>query len=270
MAADEPSPASVTPGTSPVILAFPHVGTWLPEAVRERLTTRGRLLTDTDWYVDALYEGLWPSATTVRATFHRYVIDANRPPDDSSLYPGQATTGLVPLTDFDGEPLWTAAPTADDVATRLARYHRPYHDALQAEIARVRAMHGVAIVYDCHSIRSVVPRLFDGVLPDLNIGTAHGRTCDPRIEALAVSHCTTDAYRSVLNGRFTGGWTTRHYGRPTEGVHALQMEIAQRTHLLTETPPYVYDAARAAPLRTLLRGLLAALHTLAPTLSAPR
>ncbi|MCE8471151.1 N-formylglutamate amidohydrolase, partial [Rhodovulum sulfidophilum] len=164
------SPVEITRGDSAVILGLPHTGTHVPEDILARLNARGRELTDTDWHVHELYDGLLPGATTVRATFHRYVIDANRPPEDESLYPGQNTTGLVPLTDFDGEPIWDTTPDAAETARRLAEFHAPYHAALAAEIARVRARHGVAILYDCHSIRSVIPYLFEGILPDFNIG----------------------------------------------------------------------------------------------------
>ena len=173
------SPVVVEQGTGPVVLGLPHTGTWLPEAIRARLNTRGQLLADTDWHIERLYAGLLPGATTVRATFHRYVIDANRGPDDASLYPGQNTTGLVPVTDFDGLPIWTETPDATEIADRTARFHAPYHAALAAEIERVRARHGVAILYDCHSIRSHIPFLFEGTLPDFNIGTNDVHTFSP-------------------------------------------------------------------------------------------
>ncbi len=262
------NPVVVERGTGPIVLGFPHVGTWLPAAVAEQLTPRGAALADTDWHVDRLYAGLLPTATTVRATFHRYVIDANRPPDDSSLYPGQHSTGLVPLTDFDGEPIWRTAPGAADVDARRRAFHAPYHDAMRAELDRVRAAHGVALLVDCHSIRSVIPYLFEGTLPDINIGTVDGRSCGAPVsaatrEVLGAPH----PYRVVFNARFKGGWTTREYGRPSQGIHALQIELAQRTHLTTESPPFDFDDTRAAPLRALLRTLLSTLDTLAPTLA---
>ncbi|MBL3562209.1 N-formylglutamate deformylase, partial [Rhodovulum sulfidophilum] len=233
------TPVEITRGDSPVILGLPHTGTHVPEDILARLNARGRELTDTDWHVHELYDGLLPGATTVRATFHRYVIDANRPPEDESLYPGQNTTGLVPLTDFDGEPIWDTTPDAAETARRLAEFHAPYHAALAAEIARVRARHGVAILYDCHSIRSVIPYLFEGTLPDFNIGTANGTTCAPAIAEAAASVCAgAEGYSHVQNGRFKGGWTTRHYGRPETGVHAIQMELAQSTHLTAEAAPF--------------------------------
>ena len=235
-------PVQVSPGDSPVILAQPHGGTWLPDDLLTRLDDNGRMLADTDWHIERLYDGLLPGATTVRATFHRYVIDANRGADDASLYPGQNTTGLVPLTDFDGEAIWLTEPDAADIAHRKAQFHAPYHAALAAEVARVRARHGVAILYDCHSIRSHIPFLFPGTLPDFNVGTNLGTTCDPRIEAAVYDLCVASGRTHVLNGRFKGGWTTRHYGRPEEGVHAIQMELAQRGYMtesaaLTETAP---------------------------------
>lgn len=262
-------PVEVAEGPGPLILAMPHTGTWLPPAILARLNPRGRLLTDTDWHIDRLYKGLAPDATIVRATFHRYVVDANRPPDGASLYPGQNTTGLVPLTDFDGESIWTRRPDAAETEARRRAYHQEYHAALAAQIARVKARHGVAILYDCHSIRSRIPFLFDGVLPDFNIGTANGQSCDRRIERTVAEICNkTKGYSSILNGRFTGGWTTRHYGRPEQGVHAVQMELAQSTHLATESPPFAYDPARAEPLRAALRAILQGLTDLAPQLRA--
>lgn len=263
-------PVEVRQGDGPVILGLPHTGTHIPAPIAAALNERGRLLADTDWHVDRLYEGLAPAATTVRATFHRYVIDANRGPEDESLYPGQNTTGLVPLTDFDGEPIWTDVPTPEDVAARLAAFHAPYHAALTAEIERVRAIHGVAILYDCHSIRSRIPFLFDGVLPDFNIGTASGASCDPRIEQAAREIVAATGRSHVVNGRFRGGWTTRHYGRPGDGVHAIQMELAQATHLASEQPPFAYDEARADAIRQPLARLLARLAELAPALARER
>jgi formiminoglutamase len=254
------TPVEVHEGDGPVILGFPHVGTGLPEAIGALLNETGLGLTDTDWHVDRLYAGLLPSATTVRATFHRYAIDANRAPDGESLYPGRNTTGLVPLTDFDGNPIWREDPSQADVADRLAAFHAPYHAALAAQIARVKARWGVAILYDCHSIRSRIPFLFEGVLPDFNIGDAEGRTCATEIAAAAREICAAaEGYTHVVNGRFKGGWCTRWYGRPAEGVHAIQMELAQSTHLETETPPFAFSEEKAARLRPVLAEILARL-----------
>ena len=262
------NPVEVVRGDGPLILGFPHTGTWLPENILAKLNKRGRILADTDWHIERLYDGLLPDTTTVRATFHRYVIDANRGPDDASLYPGQNTTGLVPVTDFDGAPIWTETPTAAEIAERKANFHTPYHDALAAEIARVKAKHGVAILYDCHSIRSVIPFLFEGVLPDFNIGTHSGASCDPRIEAATRDICAATGRTHVLNGRFKGGWTTRRYGQPKDGVHAIQMELAQSSHLASEKPPFAYDEAKAAALRVPLAEILKRIAAFAPELKA--
>jgi N-formylglutamate deformylase len=261
----------VKQGHSPVILGFPHTGTEVPPEIWERLNVNGRLLADTDWHIHKLYEDLLPNATTVRATFHRYVIDANRDPSGTSLYPGQNTTGLIPETDFDGEPIWLEgqAPDEADIKARLAAFHAPYHAALAAEIERVKAIHGVAILYDCHSIRSHIPFLFEGKLPDFNIGTDNGRTCAPEIEAAAKDIAgAAEGYTSILNGRFKGGWTTRHYGKPETGVHAIQMELAQSTHLASETPPFAYDAAKAEKLRVHLKAILQRIEEIALTLNS--
>ncbi|APG88544.1 N-formylglutamate amidohydrolase (plasmid) [Sinorhizobium americanum CCGM7] len=256
----------VRQGTSPVILGFPHTGTDVPPPIWERLNDNGRVLADTDWHIHELYEGLLPEATTVRATFHRYVIDANRDPEGVSLYPGQNTTGLVPETDFDGVPIWKEGqgPKDADIAARLCNFHAPYHAALAAEINRVKAIHGVAVLYDCHSIRSHIPFLFEGKLPDVNIGTDSGKTCAPAIERASANIASkAEGYTHILNGRFKGGWTTRHYGRPEIGVHAIQMELAQSTHLATEAPPFALDPGKAKRLRHHLSAILEQIEAIA-------
>lgn len=261
------NPVSINHGNSPIVLGLPHTGTYVPGSIFSKLTPLGKTLSDTDWHIEKLYDGLLVNATTVRATFHRYVIDANRNPSGESLYPGQNTTGLVPMTDFDGKPLWISEPTETEVETRRVNYHAPYHAALRAELDRVHSIHGVAILYDCHSIRSNIPFLFQGRLPDFNIGTNNGLTCDQRIEADVFQTCkATTEYSSVLNGRFKGGWTTRHYGNPSHGFHAIQMELAQSTHLKFEHLPFDIDAQKANSLRPYLKSILQNLEELAPIL----
>lgn len=258
------SPVTVQAGDGPVVLGVPHAGTEVSEDLLARLNDRGRDLADTDWWVDRLYDGLLPGATVVKALFHRYVIDANRDPEGASLYPGQNTTQLCPTTDFDGAPIWRPgeAPGPDEIAARRAAYHTPYHEALAAEIARVRARHGVAVLYDCHSIRSHVPYLFEGELPALNIGDNGGATCAPAVQRAAAEVAEASGFSFVVNGRFKGGWTTRHYGRPDEGVHAVQMEIAQSAYM-DESPPWTYRKDLAGRLRPHLKTILERLERLA-------
>ncbi|WP_210529582.1 N-formylglutamate deformylase [Rubellimicrobium arenae] len=262
-------PVIVERGDGPLVLGFPHTGTHVPEAVRARLNARGRQLTDTDWRIEDLYGGLAPGATVVRATVHRYVVDANRDPSGASLYPGQSTTDLVPLTDFEGEPIWTDPPTEAEVAERTAAFHAPYHAALRAEMERVRDRHGVAILWDAHSIRSRLPFLFDGLLPDLNIGTNSGASCDPGLERAVADLAADSGFTHVANGRFKGGWTTRHYGQPGAGWHAIQMEIAQSAYLVEEAPPWTCSDQKAQRLRPVLGAMLRTLADLAPSLRRP-
>lgn len=252
------TPVEVVEGDGLIILGQPHGGTFVPSGISARLNDNGRLLADADWHIGRLYDGLLPGATIVRASFHRYVIDANRDPSGASLYPGRNTTGLCPLTDFGGMPIWNAGeePDADDIASRLAMFHRPYHAALEKEIERVKARHGIAILYDCHSIRSRIPFLFEGELPALNIGTDNGRTCAREIEEAAHRIAAASSYSTVLNGRFRGGWTTRRYGKPDAGVHALQMEIVQDAYLESEAPPWTYSETKAEKLRLILKSIL--------------
>jgi len=246
---------------SPLILAFPHGGSEIPADLLGAFRSHWWAIRDADWHIRALYEGL-ADATLIWTDVSRSVIDCNRDPSGASLYPGQATTGLCPTETFDGEPLYRDGDTPD-VADRKARYFAPYHAAIEAEIARLCALRPRVVLYDCHSIRSVVPRLFDGELPELNIGTDNGATCDPALSDAVVAASTGRSH--ILNGRFRGGWTTRHYGRPGEGVHAIQMEIAMRAHLdepegePTESNwPPAWNPARAAPLRADLARILAA------------
>lgn len=252
----------VIEGDGPVVLGQPHGGTEVPAHVRARLNDVGLGLADTDWHIGRLYEGLLPGATVVRANFHRYVIDANRDPSGASLYPGQATTGLCPTTDFDGRPIWRdgEAPDEAEIGRRREGFHAPYHAALAAQIERVRAHHGLCLFFDCHSIRSEVPRLFEGLLPTWNIGTNGGASCAAPVEAAvrdAVAAVAEDPQDWVLNGRFKGGWCTRRYGEPQRGVHAVQLELAQRAYM-QEAPPWDWDATRAEATRQKLKQVLAA------------
>lgn len=266
------APVHVIEGGSPLILAQPHSATALTPEIEAKLNARGRALADTDWHVDALYDGLAPEATVVRAGLHRYVLDVNRPPDDESLYPGRNTTGLCPVTDFEGQPIYAEGlePDADAIAGRRVLVHAPYHAALTAQIQRLKAKWGVVVLYDCHSIRGEIPHLFDGTLPDLNIGTHEGASADDGVKEL-VEQWREEAkklgFSTVTNGRFKGGWTTRHYGRPDEGVHAVQMEIAQRNYM-EEAPPWTWDEAKARKLRGALGVLLSALSQYAGARSA--
>jgi formiminoglutamase len=258
------TPFEITRGTSPVILGFPHTGTEVPPDIWANLNEEGRKLRDTDWHIHRLYAGLLSEVTTVRATFHRYCIDANRDPSGASLYPGQNTTGLVPLTDFDNQYLWDKEPGEKEIERRKALFHAPYHAALAAEIERIQGIHGIAVLYDCHSIRSECTFLFEGTLPDFNIGTDNCKTCAPEFERAVADICrSAKGYTSILNGRFRGGWTTRHYGRPQDGVHAVQMELAQSTHLESEAPPFAYDEANSGRLRIHLGAILKHLEEIA-------
>jgi N-formylglutamate deformylase len=257
-------PVEVQRGLGPIVLGLPHTGTHVPEHIVATLNARGLKLADTDWHIEKLYADLLPDVTTVRATSHRYVIDANRDPSGASLYPGQNTTGLVPFTDFDGQEIWNQVPDAKEIERRREQFHASYHAALEAEMQRVAKRHGTAVLYDCHSIRSRIPFLFEGTLPDFNIGTNNGTTCAPAIEDAVSDLCTkARGFTAILNGRFKGGWTTRHYGRPSQNWHAIQMELAQSTYLADEAPPWKYDEAKAEKLRLHLQRILTNLSGLA-------
>lgn len=257
-------PVDTIVGDSPIVLGMPHTGTFVPTDILSDLNENGRALADTDWNIDRLYTDLLPGASVVKANFHRYVIDANRNPNGESLYPGQNTTELCPTTDFDNIPIYDSGkePNQQEIERRRRVYHAPYHEALERELQRVRSVHGVAILYDSHSIRSKVPFLFEGTLPDFSIGTNGGATCAPEIEHQTAKICELSVdFTSVLNGRFKGGWTTRHYGRPSQNMHAIQMELTQSLYM-EEAAPWEYTLEKAEKLRPILKDILNALeHT---------
>lgn len=246
-------------GTLPLLVSVPHDGTRVPEDIASRLTPSARRVPDTDWHIARLYAFARDMGASMIVPMHsRYVIDLNRGEDDVSLYPGQNTTGLCPLVQFSGEPVYQSGSEPDEaeVRSRVGTYWRPYHDALRAEIERLRDQHGRVVLWEGHSIKGdALPFLFEGKLPDLNLGTANGASCSPvtqsRIEQVLAGQGT---YGFVSNGRFKGGHITRHYGRPDDGVEAIQLETSQRCYMDEEI--FEWDEAKAARLRPLLRALL--------------
>ncbi len=259
---------TVRQGSAPLLLCMPHTGTASPQEIEARLVSPWLARKDTDWWIERLYAFAADlGASMVRTTVSRTVIDCNRDPSGASLYPGQATTELCPTTTFDGELLYRtgAAPQEPEIAARRSEYFEPYHRIIEQEIARLRALHPVIVLYDCHSIRSVIPRLFTGTLPHFNIGTFAGASCAPELTERIERLCDRGPFSRVTNGRFKGGYTTRRYGHPQQGVHAVQMELACRGYLRepqgevdAATWPCAWDEAAAAPRRALLREVLSA------------
>ena len=250
------------PGTAPLLVSMPHIGTYVPPDISARMTNAALTLPDTDWNVDRLYDFLGEiGAATIQATHSRYVIDLNRAPDGQALYPGASNTELCPTTQFDDSPIYRPgqAPGEAEVLARRDTYWRAYHERLAAELAAIKARHGYALLFDAHSIKSVVPRFFEGRLPDLNLGTVGGSSAPPGLAARLIEAAGEAIdYTSVLNGRFKGGYITRHYGRPGERVHAVQLELAEVTYM-DEDPPFKFRDDLAAKLRPHLRTLLTAM-----------
>lgn len=257
-------------GSVPLLLSLPHVGTALPAALRPRLVDRALAVEDTDWHLERVYSFALALGASVLVPQHsRYVVDLNRPPENVPMYPGVNNTGLCPLTFFDGQPLYRdgQAPDAAEVTQRVATYWQPYHSALATELARLRAEFGQVVLFDGHSIKSELPWLFDGQLPDLNLGTADGQSCDPALRrALAQVLDSQQRYSQVVDGRFKGGFITRHYGAPAQGIHAVQLEMCWRCYM-PEAPPYAWHDGLATEVQPLLRQLMQAMLTFA---SAPQ
>ena len=260
-----PSWLHLTHGDTPLIVSMPHTGTDIPPELETRFVSPWLARKDADWWVHLLYD-FAPTlgATMVRTSLARSVIDVNRDPSGRSLYPGQATTELCPTTSFDGEPLYREGelPGAEEIAERRDAYFMPYHTALDAEIARLRVRHGRVVLFEAHSIRSRIPRLFDGELPNFNIGTNSGASCAAQLTSAIEQVCDNSTFTHVTNGRFKGGYTTRHHGEPNKGVHAVQLELAMRGYLdepefpAPENWPTPYDTDRAAPMRAILKRIL--------------
>ena len=248
-------------GTLPLLVSFPHAGTQIPDALAARMTPEALQLADVDWHLPQLYAfAKEMGASLLSAHFARHVIDLNRPPEGASLYPGQDVTGLLPLDTFRKEPLYLPGqvPVAAEAEERRERYWQPYHEALRAELDRLRSAHGSVVLWDAHSIASRLPRFFDGKLPDMNLGTADGRSCSPHLQAAVEAVLLQQsAFSHVSNGRFKGGHITRYFGAPKNGVHALQLEMCQSTYM-DETAPFAYRPDLAAQVQPLLRGLLEA------------
>jgi formiminoglutamase len=263
----EPKWLTIKRGSAPLVVTMPHTGTDLVGGIEAGLESPWLARKDADWWIHQLYDFVDDlGATVIRTSVSRTVIDVNRDPSGASLYPGQATTELCPATTFDGELLYRAgyAPDANEIARRRRTWFEPYHRALTEEVARLRGQHAALVVYDCHSIRSRIPRLFAGQLPNFNIGTNSGASCAPELTARVEALCDETDFERVTNGRFKGGYTTRHHGRPADGVHAIQMELACRGYMHEPADvnpgnwPTPYDAEVAEPMRVVLERILTA------------
>ena len=253
-------PYDFHPGTTPLLISIPHAGTLLPEDIAKRLTAVGRDLPDTDWYVDRLYEfAREMGASIIKANYSRYVVDLNRAPDSQSLYVGESTSPVCALRTFSNQEIYLSGkqPASAEVATRIERYWRPYHERIDSELAKLVAEHGKALLWDAHSVASEVPELFTGVLPEFNLGTRDGQSCPPRLANKLLDVVTRDGkYGAVLNGRFKGGYITLHYGRPAEHRYAVQLELAQRAYM-QEQPRGGWVPAVAQSTQQLIAQLLA-------------
>jgi N-formylglutamate deformylase len=229
-------------GSIPLLISIPHLGTHIPADVRTQLTDAAEDVADTDWHLDRLYDfAARAGASVLGARYSRYVVDLNRPASGESLYPGQTTTGLYPTETFRGEPLYRngSGPDEAEARHRLDTFWTPYHAKLREEIARLKAEFGAVLLWEAHSIASVLPRLFEGKLPDLNIGTNSGASCDPAVLDAITATLDDQPFRWIANGRFKGGYITREYGQPEQGVHAVQLEMCQSTYM-DETAPFGY------------------------------
>ncbi len=253
------TPYTLHPGRTPLLISMPHVGTQLPADQRARYTPRALQVEDTDWFLDRLYSFASDlGATLLVPKYSRYLVDLNRAPDNAPMYPGQNNTELCPTRHFSGEPLYLPGqePDAAEIQRRVATSWQPYHQALQTQLQQLKAQHGHVVLFDAHSIQGTLPWLFEGTLPDMNLGTANGSSCAPALQhAVAGVFAAQSTYSHVLNGRFKGGYITRQYGQPAAGVHAVQLEMAFSAYMGT-TPPYRWNPACAAAVSPVLKQLV--------------
>ena len=241
-------------GTTPLLVSVPHDGWQLPTDIVQHMSDAGRSIPDTDWHVSQLYDFVKDcGASVITADYSRYVVDLNRPADDAQLYENQGTPGLCPEQTFAGADIYLD-PIDIDQADRVATYWQPYHDQVTTTLAELREQHGYALLWDAHSIPSSVPSLFAGELPVLNIGTFDGRSCARDLSNAVLAAAEAGAYDAVLNGRFKGGYITRNYGDPESGIHALQLELAQRAYMNEKN--LEFDREKAAELRATLKVML--------------
>ncbi|MBU9821636.1 N-formylglutamate deformylase [Rahnella sp. BCC 1045] len=252
-------PYHFIPGTAPILISIPHAGTHLTPEVASGLSDAALPLSDTDWHIPKLYDFARAlGASILVGQYSRFVIDLNRPSDDKPLYT-TATTGLYPDTLFDGRATFKPGmtPTGAQRQQYLDEIWQPYHQKIQSELARMKQEFGYALLFDAHSIASVIPRLFDGQLPDLNLGTNSGESCAPALSEILEKTCQQQTrFTHVLNGRFKGGYITRAYGQPENNVHAVQLELAQ-VNYMEEIEPFSYSEDKASELQALLKPLLA-------------
>lgn len=255
----EPSVFTLRQGTAPLLISIPHLGAQIPQDIAQHMSPAAQHLDDTDWHLDRLYSFADALGASVLIPANsRYVIDLNRPPDGANLYPGRKTTLLCPIDTFDEQALYLDGrqPDQAEQARRRDKYWHPYHAALQAELDRIRSAHGQALLWEAHSIRSQVPRLFEGTLPEFNFGTADGQSAAPGLaEALAATINHEGRYSAVANGRFKGGYITRQYGQPARGIHAIQLELTQIAYM-AESRPYAYDEERAAAVAPVIQNAI--------------
>ena len=270
---------TLTEGHLPLLVSVPHAGTEIPSDLQQSFTDKALQVEDTDWHLEKLYAfATSMGASLIAPRYSRYVIDLNRPPDNVPMYPGSNNTELCPTRAFTGESIYQGAvPDKAEIARRVALYWQPYHIALATELAKLKAIHGYALLWDGHSIKSHLPWLFEGKLPDLNMGTANGNSCHSSLQhaleatlnkACSSTHTSNNVFDYVFNGRFKGGYITRTYGQPAQNIHAVQLEMCWSTYMQEYTPnqaTFELDAQRVANITPVLQALLQAMLNWKPT-----
>lgn len=246
-------------GSLPLLVSVPHAGTFVPESIAQRFSLAGSELVDTDWNVDKLYGFVRElGASLLTANYSRYVVDLNRAADSAALYPGAATSPVCATQTFDGKPIYIPGgePTEAEIRSRVQQYWQPYHQKIADELAQLRATHGYALLWDGHSIASEIPALFPGVLPEFNFGTRDDASCPRNVAEQLLNVVASDGrFGAVLNGRFKGGYITMNYGRPAQGVYAVQLELSQRVYM-DEGKGTGWDPQRAESASAIISQLL--------------
>jgi N-formylglutamate deformylase len=245
---------------APILLSIPHCGTAFPkELINEYEPELYKEQDDTDWFVDQLYDfANAMGITTISAVYSRWVIDLNRHPENRDLYSdGRLITGLCPVTNFLGNAIYKDGRKSiaeDEIQRRLAAYYLPYHQKIAEHLMALKERFGQVLLWDCHSIRKSLPALHKEPFSDLIISDADGQSSAAKLSDTAFLHLSSSTYSVKRNYPFKGGYITRHFGKPKENQHAIQLEMSKNVYMDDLEKTYVDK--KAQKIQTLLKSTL--------------
>ncbi len=243
----------------PILLSVPHCGTAFPEELASDYKPEFvRAPEDTDWFVDTLYDfAAELGIGLIAANYSRWVIDLNRNPQSKPLYAdGRIITALCPVTTFTGQSIYKderKEVETGEVQRRRNVYFDPYHQKIKGLLDVLKKKYGKVLLWDCHSIRQQVLTIQKDKFPDLILGDADGTSASPGLIETVLGGLDHSDYSVSHNHPFKGGYITRHFGRPSENQHALQLEMTKMNYM--DDSEMSYDKSRAEKIRALLKSI---------------